>query len=464
MAKFYFNGILLPEAPAEVSQIFTNYWIRDNTRTGHYELILGKGTWYYANSALYCSDSSGGLKWYRIEKTKIESATEWIFNQTWTSGNFFGAESDRPVVWTNHDVPRDSATSTDIYFYGTEPIPESGQESDEPESVIYAYTIDFTDPEWKTNRPDLFSVTDSETPFFVDSTLPYDGKQTLRSGAIGHIASSETTISFTLVEDGSVKLNYTVSSEKNSDRLYIYVDGATVVTESGEVPWTVYTKDLPAGNHTVKFRYTKDLGVSNGSDAGAIGYVTLTGIAKDYDTRYLIKSGDSLFTVSDGVLTALSENEVTADLFRTHGVDSIPSSDILTELEDPIVLYWVDTVEYYIEPLIAVEQAVPFEQVIKTQDYNMRHPSIIGIEKAIVDATDDVGFAVSFDEGDTWLIWSDSEWGELSEGDTGMSAETMNSIPTEDWNSVATTGIFRFRAVLPNADSAITSFVIDYLN
>jgi hypothetical protein len=182
-----------------------------------------------------------------------------------------------------------------------------------------------------------------------------------------------------------------------------------------------------------------------------------------YDRKYLIQSGDSLFTVVEGVLTAV-EGSVNADLFRTYGSDEIPSSDVLITLTDPVVLYWVDTVEYEISPLVAMVQGVPFQQVINTPNYSMRHPSIMGIEKVLVEATDNVGFAVSFDSGDTWLVWTGSAWGELSEGDTGMSAEMMKSISSEDWNSVATTGTFKFRAVLPTVNSTITSLVVDYLN
>jgi hypothetical protein len=122
--KSWFNGVLLPDIPADLLAQYPYAWIRNNTRTGHYELLLGKGRWYYATDSLYCTDTTGGLQWYRIEKSNAESATAWVFNQAWTSGNAFGCDSTRPVFWSNHDIPNGSATATDIYFEGTEPIKE----------------------------------------------------------------------------------------------------------------------------------------------------------------------------------------------------------------------------------------------------------------------------------------------------------------------------------------------------
>ena len=415
--------------------------IASSSVTGRY----GEWTEVYLDNPVILSSNTE----YRLSYSFNGRYNWWDINSVVTSDGFtlLGGCEGRGDTYPSTD---------DTVFWGLDVIFDNGtSEPDEPdvpeepeEPKIYTHTIDFTDPEWKTQRSDVFSVTDGTTPFFVDSTLPYDGKTTLRSGAIGNSGISETTINFTLIADGSIELNYTVSSESNYDWLRISVDDTEVVTVSGTVSWTVYTKDGSS---------------SSGSDAGAIGYVTLTGVAKDYDRKYLIQSGTSLFTVTDGVLTAVT-GSVNAELFRTHGADEVPSSELLITLADPVVLYWVDTFEHPIKPLVAIEHAVPFPQVVKSPDYSMRHPSIKGIEKAIVTASDDVGFAVSFDSGDTWLVWTGSAWGTLSEGDTGMSAETMNSISSEDWNSIATTGTFKFRAVLPTINSTITSLVIDYLN
>jgi hypothetical protein len=186
-------------------------------------------------------------------------------------------------------------------------------------------------------------------------------------------------------------------------------------------------------------------------------------LAEPYDRKYLIQSGDSLFTVTNGVLTAV-EGSVNAELFRTHGSDEIPSSDLLITLTDPVVLYWVDTTEYEIDPLVAVVHGVPPAQILESEDYDMTDETILGIEKVLVDASDDVRFAVSFDAGQTWKLHTGETWATLSEDDTGMSSSVMSAISTEDWNAEATTGRFRFRVTIPSVDSFLNSLVVDYLN
>jgi hypothetical protein len=181
-----------------------------------------------------------------------------------------------------------------------------------------------------------------------------------------------------------------------------------------------------------------------------------------HQNKYLIRSDDSLFTVVEGVLTAVEGSELTAELFRTYGVDEVPSSDLLTTLTDPVVLHWTDADE--INPLVAVVQGVPPVQTVESPDYDMTHSSIVGIEKVLVDASDDVRFAISFDSGQTWYTHTGQAWGILSETDTGMSASILSAITTEDWNSIATTGKFRFRLTIPSVDSCLNSLVVDYLN
>ena len=181
-----------------------------------------------------------------------------------------------------------------------------------------------------------------------------------------------------------------------------------------------------------------------------------------YSYKYLIQSDDSLFTITAGVLTAV-DGSLTAELFRTYGVDEIPSSDLLVTLTDPVVYRWTDAPE--IDSLVAMVQGVPHTpQVIESEDYDMTHETILGIEKVIVDASDDCLFAVSFDSGQTWKLHTGENWVTLSEGDTGMSPSVLSAIPTEDWNAVATTGRFRFRVTIPSVDSYLNSLVVDYLN
>ena len=71
--------------------------------------------------------------------------------------------------------------------------------------------VTFEDDAWKEAAPDVFSVSDGTVPFYSAGTWLFDGKQTLRSGAIGNSATSETTITVTFQMDGTINLNCAVS-------------------------------------------------------------------------------------------------------------------------------------------------------------------------------------------------------------------------------------------------------------
>ena len=174
--------------------------------------------------------------------------------------------------------------------------------------------------------------------------------------------------------------------------------------------------------------------------------------------KYLIRKNGILYK-TDG--TELGALELTSNVFKNYGGD-FPATEVLTALEDVEILKWNSFIN---TPINVLETATPFTpQTIESEDYNMSHSSIVGIEKVLVDASDDVRFAISFDSGQTWYTHTGQAWGILSEADTGMSASIMSAITTEDWNSIATTGKFRFRLTIPSVDSCLNSLIVDYLN
>lgn len=303
MSKYYYNGVLLPEIPADVLAEYPYCIIL--LKNSVYKLIMAQRKWYMASSNLRVVDCGNA---------EFDSN-----GSDWGTGAYYQSFGNWPtnaLVWSNCDIPNNSETGTSIYFNGSEPIPEGGQEPDVPEP---------------------------------------------------------------------------------------------------------------------------------GRTSG-----------------YLIRSGDSIFTVIDGVLTAV-DGSLTAELFRTYGVDEIPASDLLVTLADPVVYNWTTADE--ITPLLAVVKGVPpTPQVIESEDYDMTDETILGIETVIVDASDDCLFAVSFDSGQTWKLHTGENWATLSEGDTGMSPSVLSAITTEDWNAEATTGKFRFRVTIPSSESYLNSLVVDYLN
>ena len=178
---------------------------------------------------------------------------------------------------------------------------------------------------------------------------------------------------------------------------------------------------------------------------------------------YLIQSGDSVFTVTDGVLTAIN-GSVNAELFKSYGIDNIPDGALLATLTDPEVLYWQDSEEELPTLELTVKGEPPLPQVITSDPIDLTHESIAGIDHATVDASEDVRFAISFDGGVTWKAHDGSAWFDTSDTAPGMLPSTMNAITTEQWAEVVVLESYMVRFWLPNVTAFVKSVVMHYIN
>lgn len=196
-----------------------------------------------------------------------------------------------------------------------------------------------------------------------------------------------------------------------------------------------------------------------------------------FDKRLLIESDGKFYTEVtvpsedpevefESQLLELEATELTPEIFREYGVDAqyyTLTPELVATLHNPTIYYWVDTLDY--APRIATSViAVPHPQTLYSPNYDMTDETILGIEKSLIDASEDCLFAISFDEGTTWKMHTGEVWGILSEEDTGMSVTVMNAITAEQWAEVATTGMFKLRVTLPTETSYVGSVIIDYIN
>ena len=118
--KYSYNSVVLPEIPADVLASYPYAWIRNNTRTGYYDLLLSQEPWYLQDENTLAK-SVNATKWYQISIASSDTAQVWAFNSDYDSLTW-GNESDRHIMWSNHDIPNGSATATEIYFNGSEPV------------------------------------------------------------------------------------------------------------------------------------------------------------------------------------------------------------------------------------------------------------------------------------------------------------------------------------------------------
>lgn len=121
--KALYNGVLLPEIPADVLAENPYCWIRKNASSGNYDLCFAPQPWYH-NSGMCFPDISTVTSYrYTVPIETSEAATEWAYANSGTY-SYYTTDSSRTVMWANHDILNGSATATEIYLAASEPVPE----------------------------------------------------------------------------------------------------------------------------------------------------------------------------------------------------------------------------------------------------------------------------------------------------------------------------------------------------
>ena len=100
------------------------------------------------------------------------------------------------------------------------------------------------------------------------------GDYSLVSGRIGDNEQSVISVNVDLLEEGRVSFFKKVSSEQGFDFLDFYIDGELQNSWSGFVDWSMESYVLPAGSHSLTWRYSKDMYTSSGDDRAWIDFVS----------------------------------------------------------------------------------------------------------------------------------------------------------------------------------------------
>lgn len=310
--------------------------------------------------------------------------------------------------------------------------------------------VTFEDDSWKEAAADVFSVVDGATPFYSAGTWLVDGKNTLRSGAIGNNGTSETTVTVVFQENGKISLSCAVSSERNYDKLHVLIDGTEKINISGIVNFTEYEFDVAAGTHTIIFRYTKDGSTSIGNDAGAIGYLQFTGVAVPYETRYLMCDfAGKVYTMENDQVKEVPElekaNLTTKAIFQEYGFEEAPSSEQITSLTKPVLYRWC---EENIANLHVEATATPRAQTIYAVA-DMSHETIAGILSMTSVFSGNVTISYSYD------------------GTEYTEPVLMGEFLQTDVDALYAGAVNKkiyFKIVLGDTEASLTNFVIFYKN
>lgn len=181
--------------------------------------------------------------------------------------------------------------------------------------------------------------------------------------------------------------------------------------------------------------------------------------------KHLIRKDNVIYTFENGVLTALTETVLNAELFIKKGFDDISLIDLSTikTLDNSAqILTWNEDTYADVRANIT---AVPFvPQIVETDNF-VFDETILGIETIEVVATDTVLFQFSSDAGATWKAYDAtlSQWVTVDTG--GMNTSEITALTVTEWSKlVSTNRQLKVRFFLNAVDENVTSIVIDYVN
>ena len=178
--------------------------------------------------------------------------------------------------------------------------------------------------------------------------------------------------------------------------------------------------------------------------------------------RYLVRDGNTIYTVTDGALVEVS-GTLNAELIQTSGVDAIPDGTLLMTLSNPEVLCWTNAET--LPTLTATVKGIPQPQVIVSEEINLMDGSIKGIESVAIDCKGEPIFAVSFDKKATWIMHNGTEWVAVSDEVTGMTKTEFEAITTEQWQEqYEVSSDMYIRCTLLDETQSVTTVSVGFVN
>ncbi len=134
--------------------------------------------------------------------------------------------------------------------------------------------------DWETGDFSRFNwVSSGGEDWEIDTTNPFEGTYSAKSGDIGNIATSYLRITLNVLADDSISFFRKVSSEQDNDFLKFYINSSMEGEWSGEQDWEEFSYAVSSGVHTFKWAYTKNGSNAMGDDAAWLDNIFLPQIS-----------------------------------------------------------------------------------------------------------------------------------------------------------------------------------------
>jgi serine protease AprX len=145
--------------------------------------------------------------------------------------------------------------------------------------------------------------------WFVSTDQHQHGSYSAKSGDIDDSQISSIEITFSCDVNGNIVFYKRVSSEEGWDYLNFYINDGLQDQWSGELSWSEESYAVTPGTYTIKWEYSKDISVSEGSDCGWIDNITFPGTLLTYSVTFNVTDGTN--AIQNANINFRSQNVLT---------------------------------------------------------------------------------------------------------------------------------------------------------
>lgn len=172
------------------------------------------------------------------------------------------------------------------------------------------------------------------------------------------------------------------------------------------------------------------------------------------DIRYLLRSSGKLYNVENNAPVELSDTELTAAVFETSGMTTLPSYQDYKELGDVDILTWMKE-EYSLSTL--TRTGTPSYMDVTTNDIAVGFPA----NRVWIDGSENTKYQVSFDGGQTWEYYKDDAFVDGTEDiQNGNTPEELKAVPMSVLQEKITESKIRFRCRMTSMEEYLSSINI----
>jgi hypothetical protein len=107
--------------------------------------------------------------------------------------------------------------------------------------------------------------------WFAQTAITFDGVDAAQSGGLA--ANQFSALSTSVLGPGTLSFRWRVASQPGFDLLSFRLDGAVLTSISGDSGWQLQSWSIPAGLHTLEWRYAKDGSISSNGDRAWVDQV-----------------------------------------------------------------------------------------------------------------------------------------------------------------------------------------------